>query len=49
MKIKAIKMTSTHCKGCVYELPESEAVVLIENKLAIEIKEPNTYKQKTKK
>jgi len=26
MKVKAIQMTSTHCKGMVYDLPETEAL-----------------------
>jgi hypothetical protein len=30
MKVLAIKMTSTHCKGMVYDLPEDEAMKGIE-------------------
>ncbi len=33
MKVKAIKMTSTHCKGVVYDLTEQEALTGINAKL----------------
>ncbi|GAB3511684.1 hypothetical protein [Emticicia fontis] len=47
MKILAIKNTSTHCKGVVYDLSDEEAKVLIDSKLAIVYVEPKVKKARS--
>lgn len=44
-KIIATKMTSTHCKGCVYDVSEEEAKALIDEGLAAEYKDPVNKKK----